>query len=66
MRFPMRRTLNELEMRTIDTCYRLGRYAPVGTGQTSTVVTVAGISALRQRPGTANGVMFLTLGTRRG
>lgn len=57
----VRRTLNELEIRTIDTCYRLGRYTPVGTGQTSTLITIAGISVLRQRPSTANGVMFLTL-----
>ena len=57
----VRRTLNELEIRTIETCYRFGRYTSVGTGPTSTVITVAGISALRQRPPTANGVMFLTL-----
>ena len=57
----IRRTLNEFEVRPIETCYRLGRYSDVGTGSTSTVITIAGISALRQRPPTANGVMFLTL-----
>ena len=57
----MRRTLNELEIRPIETCYRIGRYAPVGTGKTNTIITTAGLTVLRQKPGTANGVMFLTL-----
>ncbi len=58
----MRRTLNELEIRSIETCYRFGRYVPVqGSGRRYPVVTVAGISVLRQRPPTANGVLFVTL-----
>ncbi|NNE35137.1 MAG: hypothetical protein HKN13_07880 [Rhodothermales bacterium] len=57
----IRRTLNELEIRTIETCYRLGRYLDVGTGVTSTMITIAGLSILRQRPPTAKGVLFLTL-----
>jgi error-prone DNA polymerase len=42
-------------------CYRLGRHVSIGSGATPTVITVAGISALLQRPSSANGVMFLTL-----
>ncbi len=57
----MRRTLNELEIRPIEMCYRLGRYASVGIGQTNTIITTAGLTVLRQKPGTANGVMFVTL-----
>ena len=64
----MRRTLNELEIRSIETCYRFGRYVPAAggryhpaSGSRYPIVTVAGISVLRQRPPTAKGVMFLTL-----
>ncbi len=60
----MRRTLSELEIRPIETCYRLGRYFSVGErgkGQRHPIVTVAGLSVLRQRPPTAQGVMFVTL-----
>ena len=104
----MRRTLNELEIRSIETCYRFGRYVPVGGAAVSRwskaghegiehgipvdrigrqaaearvipkgtshdlgpatpahrsypVVTVAGLSMLRQRPPTAKGVLFITL-----
>jgi error-prone DNA polymerase len=57
----VRRTLNELEVRTIETCYRFGRYLDVGTGKTSTMITIAGLAVLRQRPPTAKGVLFLTL-----
>ncbi len=57
----IRRTLNELEVRTIETCYRLGRYVDIGSGATSTMITIAGLSVLRQRPATAKGVLFLTL-----
>ena len=58
----IRRTLNDLEIRPISLCYRLGRTVPVGThNEAPTIVTIAGIAALRQRPATANGVLFLTL-----
>jgi error-prone DNA polymerase len=66
----MRRTLNELEIRSIETCYRFGRYFPVhgngrwgnsAPGNRHPIVTVAGISVLRQRPPTAKGVLFVTL-----
>ena len=66
----MRRTLNELEIRSIETCYRFGRIFPVhgngrwgnsAPGNRQPVVTVAGISVLRQRPPTAKGVLFVTL-----
>ncbi len=57
----IRRTLNELEVRPIETCYRLGRYVSVGSGKTSTIITIAGLCVLRQRPQTAKGVLFLTL-----
>ncbi len=66
----MRRTLSELEIRSVETCYRFGRYVPApGSGRRGNaargsrypVVTIAGISVLRQRPPTAKGVMFLTL-----
>jgi DNA polymerase III alpha subunit len=77
----VRRTLSEFEIRSISTCYGLGRAVQgvgdgsVGRGSWAQVtkgrgvresrdgptVTVAGIAMLRQRPRTANGVMFLTL-----
>ena len=57
----MRRALNELEIRPIETCYRMGRYFSVQSGRGHPVVTVAGLSVLRQRPPTAKGVMFVTL-----
>lgn len=55
----VRRTLNDFEIRTIDTCWGLGR--AVEPTRDGPIVTVAGIAMLRQRPPTANGVMFLTL-----
>ena len=60
----MRRTLNELEIRPIETCYRIGRYFSVRkhpSVRRHPSVTVAGLSVLRQRPPTANGVLFVTL-----
>lgn len=57
----IRRSLNELEIRPIETCYRLGKFVPVGSGKAPTIITVAGVTALRQRPITANGVLFVTL-----
>lgn len=58
----LRRTLSELEIRPIETCYRIGRYFTArGGGQGYPIVTVAGLSVLRQRPPTAKGVMFVTL-----
>lgn len=57
----VRRALNDLEIRPIEMCYRLGRTVPIGSSETQTIITIAGVAALRQRPGTANGVLFLTL-----
>jgi error-prone DNA polymerase len=57
----VRRTLKELEIRPIETCYKLGRTVPIGSGRTPLVVTIAGLSVLRQRPVSAKGVLFLTL-----
>lgn len=58
-----RRTLSELEIRPISMCYGLGRILKNTAKNTrdGPTVTVAGIAMLRQRPRTANGVMFLTL-----
>jgi DNA polymerase III alpha subunit len=59
----LRRMLTDLEVRTIDTCYRFvgpnSRTKPRGVRDP--VMTVAGIATLRQMPPTANGVMFITL-----
>jgi len=63
-RHPMllaRRYLTDLEIRTVETCYRFGRTVPIQEGGAPPVLTIAGISILRQKPGSANGVMFLTL-----
>jgi error-prone DNA polymerase len=56
-----RRTLSELEIRPISMCYGLGRVVGQKDSRDGPVVTVAGIAMLRQRPGSANGVFFLTL-----
>lgn len=62
-----RRTLSELEIRPISLCYGLGRVvkntlkSTVNDTRDGPIITVAGIAMLRQRPRTANGVMFLTL-----
>lgn len=62
-RHPMtlrRRALQELEVRPIETCQRFGRYVPLRAGMPPQL-TVAGIVMLRQKPSSANGVMFITL-----
>jgi error-prone DNA polymerase len=63
-RHPMtlrRRALQELEVRPIETCSRFGRYVPFNAKGAPPQLTVAGIVILRQRPSSANGVMFVTL-----
>jgi error-prone DNA polymerase len=55
----VRRTLGDYEIRPIATCWGLGR--AVQETRDGPVVTIAGIAMLRQRPPTANGVLFLTL-----
>lgn len=52
----LRRELNGWEVRTIETCYRLGPAA--GTRHT---MLVAGNAVLRQMPPTAKGFMFIML-----
>lgn len=63
-RHPMtlvRRQLTDLEIRPIETCQAFGRTVSVSPEDPPPKITVAGLSILRQRPSTANGVMFLTL-----
>jgi error-prone DNA polymerase len=57
----VRRTLTDLEVRPIEACYRLGRVLGLRAGGPRPVVTIAGLAVLRQRPPTANGVLFLLL-----
>lgn len=57
----VRRQLAELEIRPIETCWRFGRSVLLGQGGSSPIVTVAGITILRQRPPTAKGVLFVTI-----
>jgi error-prone DNA polymerase len=57
----LRRTLQDLEVRTVDTCYRFGRYVPLRSDGPPPRLTVAGLAILRQRPSTASGVTFLTI-----
>jgi len=60
----IRRHLTDLEIRSVETCWRFGRDVPVrqlNGYDTGPVVTIAGIVTLRQRPPTANGVVFITL-----
>jgi len=56
-----RRSLQDLEIRTVDTCYRFGRAVPMERGGPPPRLTIAGIAILRQRPSTAKGVTFLTV-----
>jgi error-prone DNA polymerase len=60
-----RRMLNSLEVRTIETCYRLPMRSdsskPDHTPNRNHTMLLGGIAILRQQPGTAKGVMFLTL-----
>ncbi len=55
-----RRSLNEMEIRPIETCYAFGRYFRKKLPDPP-IITVAGITMLRQRPPTAKGVLFITL-----
>jgi error-prone DNA polymerase len=57
----IRRTLASLEVRPVETCFRLGETAPLRSYGPRPIVTVGGVVTLRQRPPTANGVLFLTL-----
>jgi error-prone DNA polymerase len=57
----VRRKLSAMEIRPISTCYAFGQRIPVRGNGFKPIVTVAGLSVLRQRPPTAKGVMFLTL-----
>jgi len=57
----VRRTLDDLEIRTVETCYRFGRAVPLESGTPPPQLTIAGLAILRQRPATASGVTFLTL-----
>ena len=59
----VRRRLAQLEVRPIDTCYRLGGYMRLRKEAT---LTVAGIVILRQRPGSAHGVDICDAGRRDG
>jgi error-prone DNA polymerase len=53
----VRRVLNDLDVQTIGTCYRL-----TGLEEHQQIpVVVAGITMLKQKPGTAKGMMFATL-----
>lgn len=56
----VRRTLSELEIRSIEVCYRLPRALASRSGG-GAILTIAGRVMLRQRPPTAKGVMFVTL-----
>jgi len=61
-----RRAMHDLEVRTIDTCMRMGTVAAeIHDGRrqhdTGMEIAVAGIVILRQSPPTANGVLFVTL-----
>lgn len=61
-----RRAMNDLEVRTIETCMRMGALAEdIKDGRrrndTGVDIIVAGIVILRQSPPTAKGVLFVTL-----
>lgn len=53
-----RRILNDFEVRTIETCWRI---TPSKDLSNAPIITVGGIVVLRQAPSTAKGVMFVTL-----
>jgi error-prone DNA polymerase len=55
-----RRTLNDMEIRTIETVFRIQVNEAINSSSLLTI-TIAGIVILRQAPPTANGVMFITL-----
>ncbi len=54
-----RRMLKDLEIRSIETCFKY--QAPEPGKKDGPLMTIAGIVMLRQSPQTANGVMFITL-----
>lgn len=61
-----RRAMHDLEVRSIDTCMRMGALAEeIRDGRrrndTGMDITIAGIVILRQSPPTAKGVLFVTL-----
>jgi error-prone DNA polymerase len=58
--FLIRRSLNALEVRSIETCFRFPQ-PPSSSSKSSPVITTAGVCILRQRPPTAKGFMFITL-----
>ncbi len=55
-----RRSLLELEIRPIETCYRFPT-SDVRRPTSDVIITTAGIVILRQRPPTAKGFMFVTI-----
>ena len=57
----LRRTLNELEVRPIETTQSFGRDVPLNPKMGPPMLTIAGIVVLRQQPPTAKGVLFVTL-----
>lgn len=57
----LRRTLIDLEIRPIITCFRFTASKLRPRSSPNPVVTVAGLAVLRQMPPTAKGVMFITL-----
>jgi error-prone DNA polymerase len=57
----LRRTLNDLEIRRIITCFRFTASKLRPRSSPNPIVTVAGLAVLRQMPPTAKGVMFITL-----
>lgn len=57
----LRRSLSDLEIRPIETCYHMGEALGLKPGGPKPLVTIAGLCVLRQRPPTANGVVFLLL-----
>lgn len=56
----VRRALNALEIRPVETCFRFPQSAPAAPPSLP-VITTAGVCILRQRPPTAKGFMFITL-----
>ncbi len=56
-----RRSLTDLEIRPVELCYRMSEKTFPHATEPEPLVTTAGLVILRQRPSSANGVMFLTL-----
>ena len=57
----IRRTLNDLGILPIDACFRIVPFKQEAKSSSELIVSIAGQVILRQRPATANGVMFVTL-----